>query len=241
MSISASNRLRRHQPGIRCGLFAAVGLVVAAAVAAPPDIAMPAASPPDTSETFETFEKYGDWHGPGYVDPLTSDEELERRAGRELSAPVREFLEAADTFAIFRMLSNAQADSATFPTRDLDLKTCGGRYSFRYPATEPVPLTSAEVARLKDLLLAKSACWVPPKDALDLKFSGFMVGYQFGISARRGDQEMFVLFNLPRLGSLQFRSQTECFDQGHPYRRTTELLCELLEVRMGRECVGDEW
>jgi hypothetical protein len=182
---------------------------------------------------------------PRYVDTMPSDEELERRAGRDLPEPVRAFLQAADSFAIFRMSPKWESyelgDRTPCPSRALELKTCGGRYVIPNPISEPVPLTADEVARVKELLLAQSPTWVPRKGDDDLKFSGMIPQRDYGISARRGDDEMYILFNLSRVGYLEFRDAKECFGGGHPYRRTTELFCALLETRLGWGCLEDEW
>lgn len=182
---------------------------------------------------------------PRYVDTMQSDEELERRAGRDLPEPVRAFLQAADSFAIFRMSPKWESyelgDRTPCPSRELELKTCGGRYVIPNPISEPVPLSADEVARVKDLLLAQSPTWVPRKDDLDIRSSGVIAQRDYGISARRGDDEMYILFNLSRVGYLEFRDAKECFGGGHPYRRTTELFCALLETRLGWGCLEDEW
>ncbi|MBK9472370.1 MAG: energy transducer TonB [bacterium] len=176
---------------------------------------------------------------------MPGDEELERCAGRELPEAVRAFLQAADSFAIFRMSPKWDAldpgERTPCPTRDLDLRTCGGRYSFPHAITAPVALSADEAARVKDLLLVQSPTWAPQKGDDDLKFAGMMVQRDFGISARRGDDEMFILFNLSRMGRVEFRNAQECYGGGHPYRRTTELFCALLEARLGWGCLEDEW
>lgn len=176
---------------------------------------------------------------------MPGDEELERRAGSELPEPVRAFLQAADSFAIFRMSPKWDAldlgDRTPCPSRDLDLRTCGGRYSFPHAITAPVALSADEVVRVKDLLLAQSPTWAPKRGEIDLIFAGSIVQRDFGISARRGDDEMFILFNLSRMGRVEFRDAQECYGGGHPYRRTTALFCALLEARLGWGCLEDEW
>lgn len=182
---------------------------------------------------------------PPYTDTMPDDAELERRAGAALPDTVRAFIAAADSFAIFRLLRDDESGAAgrvqPCPVHEIELKTCGGRYSIPHLVSVPVPLSSDEVARVKDLLLARSPYWVPPRDGVGLKFAGVVVGFDFGLSIRHGGQEMFVLFNLSRAGTIRLRNAQECFGSGHPYRRSTELFCELLERRLGWGCLEREW
>lgn len=178
------------------------------------------------------------------VDDWPADDELENRAGLELQAPVRAFLEAADSIAIFKMCRDCGLPTGRpepCPGRDLDLKTCGGRHFIRHPVSEPVPLSADQVARVKDLLLARSPYWMPAHEDRDLQSACVIPNPEYGLSLRSGGQEMFVLFSLGCSGTILFRDTEACYGSGHPYRRSTELFCALLEEKAGWGCVGDEW
>lgn len=184
------------------------------------------------------------WSPPD-VDAMPDDAELERRAGRELPDSARTFIAAADSIAIFRNMGDFERDAAgrdrACPVRVVDLKTCGGRYSIPHTFTEPAPLSPGEVGRVKDLLLARSPYWAPRRGEPDLKFAGIEPGFGYGLSIRHGGQEMFVLFQLSGAGTIQLRTAQDCYGGGHPYRRSTELFCELLERHLGWPCIDKRW
>jgi hypothetical protein len=178
-----------------------------------------------------------------------SDNEVERRVGRILSSEVRAFVESADKFEVFEIChignANHQKRMSRCNTREISVRTSDTVYSDYFTIFEGVPLSVREVERFKELVLTKSPFWVAthekPSDNLDLRFAGFSAGYHYGVSVGNNDEEIYLLINLARTGRIVIGSSEKSHGTGSPYRRSTDFWCELLENRLGRTCLGDEW
>ena len=183
------------------------------------------------------------------TDHMPPDAEIERRAGLHLAEAARAFIESADEFTVFEVCRpsdpNSRRRMEDCGTRQIWFDTCGGKYGANYDFINGVPLAKDQIFRLKDILVAQSPYWSVSRkngeENSDLRFAGTRVGYDYGISITKGDEELFILFAFDRAGQIVVRSRTECFGQGHPYRRSVDLFCELVGAQLGQHCVGDEW
>jgi hypothetical protein len=178
-----------------------------------------------------------------------SDNEIERRVGRILSSEMRAFFASADKFEVFEIChignANHQKRMTRCSTREISVRTSDTVYSDYFTIFEGVSLSAKEVERFKELVLKKSPFWVAthekPSDNLDLRLGGFSPGYHYGVSIENNDEEVFLLINLARTGRIVVGSSEKSYGSGSPYRRSTDFWCELLESRLGRKCLGDEW